>query len=153
MNYNNPDAGKGFGITGLILGILGIILFCIPFVGLAFGVIGLILSIVGLAQANKERAQKSLIIGALVVSIIASMIGGAYATLLFKAGDKNFWQNMFDEFGSSDYDDDSYFYDVQEELDKLDKDFDSLNLDSVDIENLDKSMSDKENGPGSAPED
>ena len=152
MNYHNPDAGKGFGIAGLVLGILGLLLFCVPFVGFFFGIIGLVLSVVGLIQANKEKAQKGLIIGALVVTIIATLIGTAYGAILFKAGNADFWEELFDGFNNNNYyNDDNNFYDVQDELDKMDEDFDSLNIDSAEVDELDKSMSEEENGPGPAP--
>ena len=154
MNYHNPDAGKGFGIAGLVLGIIGLLLFCVPFVGFFFGIIGLILSVVGLIQANKAQAQKGLIIGALVVAIIATLIGTAYGALIFKAGDSDLWEEIFDGFNNNNYyNDDSNFYDVQDELDKIDEDFDSLNIDSAEIDDLDKSMSEEENGPGPAPDE
>ena len=149
MNYNNPDAGKGFGIAGLVVGIIGLLLFCIPFVGFFFGFLGLIFSIVGLVQANKHNAQKGLIIGALVVSIIATLIGTTYFAIIYKAKDNQFWEELFDN--GNYYNDDNNFYDIQDELDKQDSDFDSLNVDSTDIDDLDKTMQDKENGPGPAP--
>ena len=154
MNYHNPDAGKGFGIAGLVVGIIGLLLFCIPFVGFFFGFLGLIFSIVGLVQANKAQAQKGLIIGALVVSIIATLIGTGYFAIIYQAKDNQFFEEFFDSFDNSDYyNDDNNFYDIQDELDKQDADFDSLNIDSTDVDDLDKTMTDKENGPGPAPGD
>lgn len=145
MEHYNPDAGKGLGIAGLVIGIIGLLISCLPFVGLLFGLLGLGLSVGGLVAANKHQAKKGLITASLIISLIVTLIGGIYAGLVFK-GINDIDGNFFDNFNNSG------FYDVQDELNKIDQNFDSLNMDSADFNNLDRDMDDFDNGPGSAPE-
>jgi hypothetical protein len=73
MEEQRSNAGQGLGIAGLVLGILAIPMGIIPctfFIGILFGVIGIVLSIVALSQANRAYGPKTLIIAALVCSII-----------------------------------------------------------------------------------
>jgi hypothetical protein len=82
MEEHRSTAGQGLGIAGLILGILAIPLGIFPctfYLGLLFGIMGIILSLVALSQAKRGYGPKSLIIAALVCSIVgltfASVVG------------------------------------------------------------------------------
>jgi hypothetical protein len=82
MEEHRSTAGQGLGIAGLILGILAIPLGIFPctfYMGLLFGLTGIILSLVALSQANRAYGPRSLIIAALVCSIVgltfASVVG------------------------------------------------------------------------------
>lgn len=144
MEYNNPEAGKSLGIAALVIGIIGFLISCFPGVGLLLGIIGLGLSIAGLIQANKHRAKKGLLIAALVISIIVSLIGFAWLSFIYKSSDG--FEDIFDEINNEN------FYDINDALDKMDNDFDSLSLDTEEINNLEKSDSEPNNGVGPAPD-
>jgi hypothetical protein len=146
MEYYNENEGRGLGIAGLVLGIIGIITSCIPVFGLFLGLVGLVLSIVGLSKANKVNAKKQLIIAGLLVSIFAAILGSGFLILYYQKYGDNFFEQL-DDYKN----DDGIFYNQNDEFDEMDNNFDSLKLDEDDIDNLDKSMEDPKNGPGSAP--
>ncbi|MCD6566510.1 MAG: hypothetical protein J7K53_11285 [Bacteroidales bacterium] len=78
MEEQKTSAGQGLGVAGLVVGILAVILALIPCIGwiaIIPGVIALALSLVAFSQANKGNGSKGVIIGALVISIIATSIG------------------------------------------------------------------------------
>ncbi len=144
MEYNNPDAGKGLGIAALVVGIIGFLISCLPVVGLFLGLLGLGLSISGLVQANKHSAKKGLLISALVISIIVSLIGLAWTGFIINKSDGV--NDLFDEINNET------FYDINDELNNIDENFDSLSLDPEEINNLEKSNSEPDNGVGPAPD-
>ncbi len=79
------NAGQGFGIAGLVLGVLALILAFIPCIGviaLVPGAIAVILSIIGLVQANQNNGAKGLIIAALVISILATGIAAIWGIVI-----------------------------------------------------------------------
>ena len=80
INNNQPEGPKtnGFHITGLVLGIIGMLTSCcygIP--GILFGVIGLIFAIVG-----NKKSKSGVGIAGLICSII-SIVLGAVMTFYF----------------------------------------------------------------------
>lgn len=79
MTSENPQRRKyesishGFGITGLILGIVTLLVSFIPCFGVfafIFGIIAILISIIGLVVAMKHDHSKGLIIGALLTSLL-----------------------------------------------------------------------------------
>ncbi len=95
QNQNQPQAtpqpalqttaGQGFGIAGLIIGLIALIIAFIPCIGLIAlvpGVIAVVLSFIGLAQANQNNGAKGLIIAALVVSILATTIAAIWGIVI-----------------------------------------------------------------------
>jgi len=86
MEEPKSTAGQGLGIAGLVLGILAIPMGLIPctfYIGILFGIIGIVLSLVALSQANRGYGPKTLIIAALICSIVgltfASVWGFAFS--------------------------------------------------------------------------
>jgi len=64
---------KGLGITGLVLGIITLLVSFIPCFGLFaifFGIIAIMVSLIGLIIALKYNYEKSLIMGALITSLL-----------------------------------------------------------------------------------
>ena len=56
MSDNQSSAGKGMGVTALVLGILGVVCSFIPCFGvfaICFGVLAIIFGALGLSQAKK----------------------------------------------------------------------------------------------------
>lgn len=87
----NPNAGKGMGIAGLVLGILAAIVSFIPCLGvyaLIPGIIGIVLSAISMAQASKAKAAKGLAIAGLICSIVGCSIAGWQYYALSTAGDQ-----------------------------------------------------------------
>jgi hypothetical protein len=73
----NPNAGKGMGIAGLVLGILAAIFSFVPCLGMwaiVPGIIGLILSVISMKQAGAAGAPKGMAIGGLITSIVGIAI-------------------------------------------------------------------------------
>ncbi|MES2681342.1 MAG: hypothetical protein V4635_15715 [Bacteroidota bacterium] len=76
---STPNAGKGLGIAGLVLGILAAIISFIPCLGtfaLIPGIIGIILSAISMVQANKAAASKGIAIAGLICSIVGCCLAG-----------------------------------------------------------------------------
>lgn len=74
---SNPNAGKGMGIAGLVLGIFSVIFSFIPCIGMwaiVPGIIGVILSALSMKQAGAANAPKGMAIGGLICSIIGILI-------------------------------------------------------------------------------
>lgn len=72
-----PNAGKGLGIAGLVLGILAAIISFIPCLGVwavVPGIIAIILSIISLSQAKKAGAGKGLAIAGLVCGLVGTAL-------------------------------------------------------------------------------
>jgi len=128
MEEQKSTAGQGFGIAGLILGIIAFIFAFIPcfgWVALIPGVIAIALSIVALSQANKANGAKGLIIAALVVSIfgtsVAILQGFIFAGVLSEGSHwKNRLERVIDEEIGEDVDE--AFENVEEELEDALKD-------------------------------
>lgn len=70
-NTQNTQPSKGLSIASMVLGIIALVLFCIPYVCIPCGLIGLILG--GVALATK-KAGKGMAIAGLVCSIIGIAI-------------------------------------------------------------------------------
>jgi len=112
MEEQKSTAGQGFGIAGLILGIIAFIFAFIPcfgWVALIPGIIAIALSIVALSQANKANGAKGLIIAALVVSIfgtsVAVLQGFIFAGVLSEGSHwKNRLERVIDEEIGEDLD-------------------------------------------------
>jgi hypothetical protein len=89
MEEPRSTAGQGLGIAGLVLGILAIPMGIIPctfYVGIIFGLIGIILSLVALSQANRGYGPKTLIIAALICSIVGLTFASVWGFTLSRNG-------------------------------------------------------------------
>ncbi len=71
--YNAPVSvpGKGFGIAGMVLGIISLVFFCLWYIALPCAVVGIILSAVGLNKAKAAGAKNSMAVAGIVCSAIA----------------------------------------------------------------------------------
>ncbi len=90
-------AGQGFGIAGMVLGILALIVAFIPCIGiiaLVPGAIAILLSVIGLIQANQNNGSKGLIIAALVISILATSIAAIWGIVIGGVSrDRHIWRD------------------------------------------------------------
>lgn len=87
--YGNVEAApteqKGMSIASMVLGIIGILAWCIPCCGYPIGITGLILGIVGRKKGGKSYALAGIIcsIICLVASLINSILGAMSAASIF----------------------------------------------------------------------
>jgi len=80
------ETRKGMSIAGLVLGIVSLVFFFIPFIGLITGIIAIVLSAISLKQ---KKGLKGLCIAGLVLGIISVgimvlmlvIVGGAIAAV------------------------------------------------------------------------
>ncbi len=119
MLEKKTNAGQGFGIAGLILGIIAFLIAFIPCIGvmaLVPGALAVTFSIIGLVQANRNNGSRDLIIAALIVSIIGTLIAGAWA--LFFSTLKDFNKQEFETRIEETIGDEEEFKEIGRELEK-----------------------------------
>ena len=76
MSDNRSSAGKGMGVTALVLGILGVVCSFIPCFGvfaIIFGILAIIFGAVGLNQAKKGGGSQKMPRAGLVLGIISTV--------------------------------------------------------------------------------
>jgi hypothetical protein len=89
MEEQRSNAGQGLGIAGLVLGIMAIPLGIIPctfYLGILFGIVGIVLTVVALTQANRGAGPKTLIIAAMVCSIIGLTFASVWGFVFSRDG-------------------------------------------------------------------
>ena len=67
------------GIAGLVLGIISIVFFWVPFLGLASGIIGIVCS-------NSKKPRKVIATGGIVTSIIGTVLSAVYLLIWIFVG-------------------------------------------------------------------
>lgn len=74
--YAQPQQapGRGMGIASLILGIAGIVLFCLPCFGLPCSIVGLILGCMSNAKAKQAGMKNGVALGGIITSSIGLAI-------------------------------------------------------------------------------
>lgn len=77
-----PSGGNGFAVTGLVLGILSLVLFFIPFLGILLGLLGLIFGGVGIGRANRVGKGKGMAVAGLVMGILGLLLGLSWILLI-----------------------------------------------------------------------
>ena len=73
--YRPPAPTNGIGIGGFVCGLLGLLLFFIPFLGLILAIAGIAMSGVGMSAGRREGSNTGLAIAGLVLGIIALVPG------------------------------------------------------------------------------
>jgi uncharacterized membrane protein len=84
MTDNQSTAGKGMGITALVLGIVGVICSFIPcfgFFALLFGALAIIFGAVGMSQAKKGGGSQGLPRAGLILGILATVFTIVWLTV------------------------------------------------------------------------
>jgi hypothetical protein len=72
--YPQPPTRNGMAIAALVLGILGIVLFFIPFVGMIPGILGIVFGAVALRAVKRGGAGRGMAIAGLVCGAIGTVI-------------------------------------------------------------------------------
>ena len=71
-----PQPGNGMAVTGLVLGIIGLVLCWIPFLGWLLALLGVIFGALGVSKANKIQGRgKGMAIAGLVTGVIGLLLG------------------------------------------------------------------------------
>ena len=136
------DSKIGLATASLVLGIIALVIFCIPVLALILAIIGLILGISYLSR-SEVKSVKGRAISGIVLNIIAILLSlvfafGVYWYAKNKLDDVDFEENPFENYFPS-------------ELDTNFDDIDSLMLDTADYNNIDNVSTDTTNGPGTPP--
>lgn len=81
--YQNPQQPapekKGFSIASLVLGLVGLIAWCLPLLGYPVTIVGLILGILGIKKGGKGMAIAGIILCAITLLLtIGNSALGAY---------------------------------------------------------------------------
>ena len=137
MEKIKTNAGHGLGVAGLVLGILSLFMAFIPCVGVIAigpGVIAIVLSIVGLVQANKNNGAKGINIAALVISAIGTII--ACLWLFIFVGIASLDEGQIEDMVEDVLEEviretNSCNTDLQDELDELEMQLDSIKIDET----------------------
>jgi hypothetical protein len=67
--------GNGMAVAGLVLGIIGFVLFWVPFLGWLVALLGIIFGGLGIGRANKVGRGKGMAIAGLVLGILGLLVG------------------------------------------------------------------------------
>ncbi|MBI5219136.1 MAG: hypothetical protein HY958_09430 [Bacteroidia bacterium] len=96
----STTAGKKLCKAGFIFGIIGLVLFWIPWLGLVLAGIGLVFSIISFIVVYKGNGAKKLIIIALAISIAASGLSAlrTYSVMKIIKGQNEAYENYRKEF-------------------------------------------------------
>lgn len=98
------QGNPGMAIGGFVVGLIGLLLFWVPFLGVILALIGLVLSVLGMRQANERGAPKGLAIAGLACSILGVLAGGIWTVVVGLAVDEasNELDDLNEEFETLD---------------------------------------------------
>jgi predicted PurR-regulated permease PerM len=130
------NAGQGFAVAGLVIGLVALLISFIPCVGAAalfIGGVAVVFSSIALARLNKEGSPRGLAIGGLTVSIIAVIMAVIWITLISEVADR--WRNKADNFFGWQKDEFEDQFDNSQSLEELENALDELEgtIDSVSV--------------------
>ncbi len=90
--YGGPPPKNGIGIAAMVVGIVALFLFWIPFLGVIVAIVGLVLGIVGIRKASRgEATNKGMAIAGVATGGLA-LVGSLLITIFVFAA--------VDEFGN-----------------------------------------------------
>ena len=85
------QGGSGLAVAALVLGIVSLVLFCIPYIGVPGAIIAIVLGIIARGKANrgeatgKGMATAGLICGIFSIALVLLLVLGALAFVGFAA--------------------------------------------------------------------
>ena len=77
VNIQSDKANNGFGIASLVMGVLLVFMFWIPFLGGLLALIGIVLGIVGITAASKGGSGKGMAIAGLALCVLFGIAAAA----------------------------------------------------------------------------
>ena len=97
-NYNNTNAygdsgaapqppvteKKGQSIASLVLGIVGLIAWCLPLAGFPVSIVGLVLGILGMKKGGKGMAIAGIVL--CIISLVATIVNSAIGAYMGTTG-------------------------------------------------------------------
>lgn len=140
---------KTLGTLSLIFGIFSLIAFCIPVFSVFIALVGFIFGVIVIVKTAQSEDSNGKAIAGTITSGIALLIGILVNVFIFSFFNRD---NNFNFFNNNNNDTtQNYYIPNYDEVDTNYSDIDSLIIDNAQINNIDNSMSDTSNGPGSAP--
>ncbi|MCX7658332.1 MAG: DUF4190 domain-containing protein [Oscillospiraceae bacterium] len=96
-----PPVKSGLSIASMVLGILSILFFCIPYISIPLAIVGLVLGIISLV---KKQGGKGMAIAGVICSAIGLLIGiiviimaiAAISSGMYSSPD--FWSSFIEEY-------------------------------------------------------
>ena len=145
MEEHKTNVGQSFGIVGLVLGIISLLIAFIPCIGifaLLPGLIAIIFSAIALNQANKANGAKSLILAALVISIMSTLLAALWIFAVQQGGQwlKNHANQNIEQAFDNIMEDSGH---VNQDMEKTMEELESSDTTSFNF-HLDKHMSDQQ---------
>lgn len=82
-SYGPPAKKNGFGITALVLGIVGLLFSWVPVFGLVLAILAIVFAVLGRGRVKRREADNGgLAIAGLVTGIIGALIGAVVLVVL-----------------------------------------------------------------------
>lgn len=83
------SSGNGLAIAGMVVGILGLVAFFVPYVGPILSLVGLVFGVLGVMRAGKVGTGKGMAIAGIACGASGILIGG-FVTYLFLSAFKDY---------------------------------------------------------------
>lgn len=132
---------KVYYLLSLVFSVVSLVLFIVPIFSLISAIAGLVFVILALTT-NENKYRKKIIIP-LIISLVSIFFGVVYNIKLY--------ENLQNQTNDYYYPDTSSFSPYEPSIDTIIPESDSLMLDNHQLNNLNNSMTDTNNGPGTAP--
>lgn len=85
----NSNQNSGFSIASLVLGIISIILFCIPYISIPGSILAIIFGCIGKNKGGKGMAIAGLVLGIIALALYILTVIGVLGFLNFTANSVN----------------------------------------------------------------
>ena len=86
-NQSTQTESKGMSIAAMVLGIVSLVLCCIPYVSLPCSILAIIFAIVGKKKGGKGMAIAGLVLGIITLALwtLGLIFGAAFITSIFNS--------------------------------------------------------------------
>jgi hypothetical protein len=149
---------NSFGTVSIVLGVVVLFLFCLPIISVFLAAIGLVFGVLSYAEAKKQNESTSKGITGIMLNVLALLLSISVNVYYFE-NRKDFldgFDNSYDEYWDDNWDDSLDNYDennyYDDDMDTNFSDVDSLMLDENQLNDLNNTIDDPDNGPGTPPE-
>ena len=94
-----PRPGNGMAVASLVLGLIGMALFCVPYIGLPCAILAIVFGFIGRKRATAGAsggglALAGLILGFVTVALTVLLLAGALAIFGYASGHPEFQDAM-----------------------------------------------------------